>query len=205
MIFNLHLHRVWFFGPAVVLLVIGLSTNTAARGQSADGEAGFDFVKGSWWVDGFVLAGDGIGDERTRTIGGPGLGVSYYLKDRWAFRTEFVGFAIDQPDGLGDSDASAVGVSFLGRWHWVQRDRWSAFMDAGAGLLLSDPSVPAQGTHFNFMPQVGVGGTYEVRDGVHLTAGVRFLHISNAGLQGGDENNPGADHVTGFVGLMFAF
>lgn len=89
------------------------------------------------------------------------------------------------------------------RWHFVNKQTWSLFLEAGVGLLGASGEVPTGGTSFDFMPRAGGGMTYELSPGgPRIQAGVRWYHISNARING-DSNNPSRDGVMGFVGLMF--
>ncbi|MFO0861987.1 MAG: acyloxyacyl hydrolase [Phycisphaerales bacterium] len=89
------------------------------------------------------------------------------------------------------------------RWHFVNKQTWSLFLEAGVGLLGASGEVPTGGTSFDFMPRAGGGFTYEITPGgPRLQAGVRWYHVSNARIDG-DSNNPARDGVMGFVGIMF--
>jgi hypothetical protein len=71
-----------------------------------------------------------------------------------------------------------------------------------AGVSQATRAVPGGGTHFNFIEEAGVGGTYRLDDGVHLIAGVRYWHLSNAQIHGEDKN-PALNGVGAYVGLMW--
>ncbi len=104
-----------------------------------------------------------------------------------------------------DQFDSAWGGNFnaLLRWHFLNRQSWSLYTDAGAGVLYADTDVPEEGTEYNFTPQVGLGATFALGDGgARLMTGVRWHHISNARTQG-ERNNPGRDSVMGYVGISF--
>lgn len=102
-------------------------------------------------------------------------------------------------------DAAGVNAGFVLRWHFVNRDRWSLFGDAGIGLLFTTDDVPDGGTSFNFTPRAGLGATYRLTDGgVRLVAGARWHHVSNAAIDG-EDRNPDRDGIMGYVGLTFPF
>lgn len=107
-------------------------------------------------------------------------------------------FHFDQLD-----DSWGANFNTLLRWHLLNRDTWTLYADAGAGVLYADTNVPESGTEYNFTPQAGVGATFALGDGgARLMTGVRWHHISNARTQG-ERNNPGRDSVMGYVGISF--
>jgi len=107
----------------------------------------------------------------------------------------------DQP---GDN-AFSGNFSTIFRWHLINEDRWSVFIDAGVGALLSTDNVPRRGTSFNFTPRAGVGYTRRIADdGTRLITGLRWHHVSNARLLGGD-SNPSRDAPAVFLGVMIPF
>jgi len=114
------------------------------------------------------------------------------------------GFDTDDERGRSGDDGAAVGLDLLMRWHFFKNPRWSAYVEGGAGFIQTSSSFPSDGTHFNFTPQVGVGMLYALKQDIHLMGGLRWHHVSNAHLQGGD-NNPGYDSAVVYAGLLFSF
>jgi hypothetical protein len=108
------------------------------------------------------------------------------------------GDAILQPG----TDAGGGGASLMFRWHFVMRETWSLFADAGCGMLFTNEPVPCDGGRVNFTPRVGVGGTLDVGGDARLMAGVRWFHISNANT---GQDNPGRDSIQLFAGVTFPF
>ncbi len=103
-----------------------------------------------------------------------------------------------------DHDTGGINGNILLRWHFVNRETWSLYLDAGAGLLYVDDKVPFDGSHLNMTPQAGFGGSVQIdqdRD-IRLFGGVRWHHVSNANLAGSEEN-PGRDSILAYVGLDF--
>lgn len=189
---------------------IGLLSLIETAWQDADESARpvrTPFSSGAWTLD--VFGGGAtslVGDEIDGFFSG-GIGASYYLLDGVAVRGELIGAGFDQ-DG---NDAAAAGFNLLARAHYLRRDDWSLFAEAGAGILLSDPSVPDgdrrrndDGTHLNFTPTVGLGATYRLGTNTHLVATVRYVHISNAGIDGASRN-PSFDGIGAWIGLMWHF
>lgn len=104
----------------------------------------------------------------------------------------------------GGDSAFGLSASLGFRWHFLTRDRWTLFADAGIGLLGTTDTVPPEGTGFNFMPRVGVGFTHEIDESVRLIGGVRWHHISNARTRG-DDRNPSRDAALIYLGVVVPF
>lgn len=138
---------------------------------------------------------------------GMNIGVGYFFVDDLSINLEAVG-AFGTVHGNNnvnsDSPTEGGGLSLLFRWHMIQCGDLGFFADAGAGMLLTGLSYPADGTHFNFTPQVGLGVTYRIDQDLNLILGGRWHHISNANLHG-EDNNPGSDGAMVYAGLMLSF
>ena len=124
----------------------------------------------------------------------------YYLFDNFSINGELLGSYVNQPD----EDAILGGVGFFLRWHVLNPQPWSIFIDAGGGLSYADPEVPEFGTHFNFTAKGGAGVSYRLQDNLHLLGGVRYFHLSNGDIHG-RENNPSFDGIQIWAGLMWTF
>jgi len=98
--------------------------------------------------------------------------------------------------------ADLAGASLLAKYNFLVSRRWMPFVDAGGGLVWTDlaPRIPEESIQMEFLLQAGLGVHYFATDTVTLTAGVRFSHISNAGL---GERNTGLNAVMPYVGLSF--
>lgn len=98
--------------------------------------------------------------------------------------------------------ANAAGGSVLVKYNFLAFGRWMPYWDLGLGILWTDlaPRIPEQSTQLNFVLESGPGVQYFVTDRVALTLGVRFHHISNAGL--GDRNR-GLNSTLGYIGVSF--
>lgn len=97
-------------------------------------------------------------------------------------------------------DAFGGGFDMQLRWHFISEQDWSIFAEVGGGILGTTEPVPANGSDFNFTPNVGFGATYAINSTTRLYAGVRWFHISNAGLYA---KNPGRDSSSVWLGLSF--
>jgi hypothetical protein len=126
------------------------------------------------------------------------LSASYYIADDVAVGVEVSGYFVDQPD----DDTAALGGGLLLRWHFLQADRYTLFVDGGFGVSIADAEVPEGGTHFNYTPKGGGGATFRLGEDVHLVGGLRFFHQSNANIHG-RERNPSFDGAQYYVGVVF--
>lgn len=77
---------------------------------------------------------------------------------------------------------------FLMQWNIATGTRVTPFLNAGGGILLTSEKFPQETSHFNFTPQGGVGAYIFTSSTRAWVLGVRFHHISNAGLT---RHNPG--------------
>ncbi|MDH3503202.1 MAG: acyloxyacyl hydrolase [Nitrospirota bacterium] len=98
--------------------------------------------------------------------------------------------------------ASAFGGSLVVKYNFLNFGRWMPFWDGGAGMLWTDlgPRIPEQSTQFNFVLQTGPGMSYFMTEHMAVTVGVRFHHISNAGI---GERNIGLNAWLLNVGVSF--
>lgn len=159
--------------------------------------APFASAESKWWTLGTGVAYDFDGSTDIPLRGA----FSYFLADGVEFSLELAGWYFAQE---GD-DAVGASVSTIFRWHFFRKDPWTAYIDAGIGLMGASDEVPDGGTDFNFMPQAGAGVTRRLNDrGVRLQLGARWHHISNARIQGDDEN-PDRDSLMVYGGLIFPF
>lgn len=122
----------------------------------------------------------------------------YYFGDDVSLNAEVAGYFADQPN----DDTGILGGGLLLRWHFLQAERYTLFVDAGVGVTIAEAAVPEFGTHYNYTGKGGVGATIRLRDDLHLIGGARFFHLSNANLHGRDQN-PSHDGVQYYVGVMF--
>jgi len=149
----------------------------------------------SWLINGGVAS-----DFNDVTIGRSGLGVSYFVADDVSFDAELNHLYFDQEL----NDALGINLNLLIRWHaWHNKARtWSAYFDAGVGIMVSDEDVPDLGARFNFTPQIGGGMSFRVGNDSRLYVGTRWHHTSNANIF---EQNPGRDTVLVYAMIGFPF
>ena len=129
-------------------------------------------------------------------------GFGYHPWDNISINAEMVGGVVSAEDEGGES--GTVGGDLLVRYHFLRGDGWSLYGEAGSGFLQTSMSFPANGTHFNFTPQAGIGLLMDLDDNMHLMAGARWHHVSNARMQGVGQN-PGYDAAMIYAGVLLRF
>lgn len=162
------------------------------------------FSKGSWAVElwGSYIDSSAVSSEEVS--GGSGnLGVGYYLLDRLGVYAEVAGYGLSEGHHE-DADAAGGGFNLMLRWHFLKLDKLTLYVDGAAGLVEFGEDFPSGGTRFNFIERAGLGATYQLADKMHLMGGVRYLHLSNADIDGSDRN-PAFDALEYYAGLLFTF
>jgi len=157
-----------------------------------------EFAKGVWSVQTYAGYYNELGPH-DQEAGFATFGASYYFADNMSLGLELVGYGISQP---GD-DAFSGGPQVVFRHHLFNTRRSSFFLDLTTGFAEATVRVPEEGTRFNLYEQFGMGLTHDLYGNVHLLLGVRYYHMSNAGIEGQDRN-PSNNGIVGYVGLLFA-
>jgi hypothetical protein len=127
-------------------------------------------------------------------------GFTYGVREGLAIKIAFPLYHVWQRG----TDAYVFGTTWGVRGRLTRKPRWSAFWEAGVGVSEADTYVPPRGTRFNYFAIGGGGLTMRVRPGVHLLAGLRWVHVSNNGLAG-RSRNPDIEAVGPTVGMLFGF
>ena len=99
-------------------------------------------------------------------------------------------------------DAMGLNVSTQLRWHFINEDMWSMFLEGGVGLLRTSANVPSGGSEFNFTTQIGCGFSFDAGNYNRWLIGARWFHISNANTY---NNNPGRDSVMLWTGISIPY
>ena len=125
-----------------------------------------------------------------------------FLTDGFEFNFSLGGWHHDQEE----DDAQSINPAFGFRYHFMPKDPFNVYIEAGIGLLFSNDDVPADGTSTNFTPRAGVGTLIRLDEssGLRLDLGVRWHHISNATTSGSDDN-PSRDSIMVYTGIIFPF
>lgn len=128
------------------------------------------------------------------------VGIGYYFLPDNSLTTEITGLQGTQPG----PDVGAGAADLLLRTDMIHAPGWIGFIDFGPGVIESSHRIPPAGTDFNFFFKTGVGATVQLWGKTDLITGVRYLHISNAHLEG-PQRNPSLNAVEGYLGLLVRF
>lgn len=98
--------------------------------------------------------------------------------------------------------SDAAGASLVMKYNLLSFGRWMPFWDVGVGLLWTDlaPRIAEDSSQVNFALETGPGVQYFATRRIALTVGVRYHHISNAGI---GERNLGLDAVLPYAGISW--
>jgi opacity protein-like surface antigen len=96
----------------------------------------------------------------------------------------------------------AAGASLIMKYNLLSFGRWMPFWDVGVGLLWTDlaPRIAEDSSQVNFALETGPGVQYFVTTRMAVTVGVRYHHISNAGI---GKRNLGLDAVLPYAGVSW--
>jgi hypothetical protein len=128
------------------------------------------------------------------------FGYGKFLWDNFSFNVDVFGTYIRS--GIDDNGVG-LGLDVIFRQHFLMRndDTYSVYLDLGGGLEVQ--STEFAGTrNFNFRVLGGGGGTIKVTENVRLMGGLRYLHISDAGIDGG---GGGFDGYQIYIGIIIPF
>jgi hypothetical protein len=115
---------------------------------------------------------------------GPG-----FLRGRFEYAVDAVpAFVVFQPTNTA---YGAAVNPFALIWDFDTRGRVVPYLDLGGGVLFTNTQVPAGTSRINFTT-AGAVGVHFLAGKMNWTADVRFMHISNAGLE---TPNPGINTV----------
>jgi len=121
---------------------------------------------------------------------GPGV-----LRGRFEYAVDAVPvFMVFQPTNTA---YGAAVNPFALIWNFDTHRRVVPYVDLGGGALFTNTQVPAGTSKINFTSS-GAVGLHFLASKVTWTADVRFMHISNAGLE---KSNPGINTVELRLGL----
>ncbi|MHC5068357.1 MAG: acyloxyacyl hydrolase [Planctomycetota bacterium] len=106
---------------------------------------------------------------------------------------------LDYTEDSYASEALLSGRIPLGPMSWRQR----VFLDLSLGLFYSHDRVPPNnGTFFNFTEYAGIGYQHPLSASTDISLIVRYQHLSNAGIGGQPNTNPGIDASSLSLGLV---
>lgn len=149
----------------------------------------------------FNLYGGAATTDETGDVYTINFGAGYFFLDNVSINLDAnvaYGARKDAEDALGG------GLDLLFRWHFLRLDRFSTYVDGGAGIVAFEHEFPEGGTNFNFTLQAGFGATFQLNEDLILMGGLKWYHISNARTEG-IENNIGFDSAMIYGGIMLPF
>jgi len=148
------------------------------------------FFREAWGYNGHV-----------ESLAGAAAAFGYFPLDRLSVNAELLLFAGHQSSW----DTFAGGLCVYPRWVFLHRGRLALYLDAGAGVSMASRRLPEpSGTQFNFLILAGPGVSVRVAGAWALTGCLRYLHVSNGSVQGGDRN-PDIDSLGGQAGVLCSF
>jgi len=189
--------RVRFLG-AVTLGLLVTALAPPARAQQGPEKGGREFHV---WTGGGPSRPGGVRDIGVWNAGfrygwiltearGPSI-----LRGRLEYAVDAVPvFWFFQPGGT----AFGAGLSPLAlKWNFDVSSSVVPYVEAGAGMVFTSRDVPPGTGRINFTSG-GALGAHFLRGSGNLSAEIRFMHVSNAGLS---NNNPGINTIQVRIGL----
>src|SRR6476620_10365082 len=187
-------------GAIVAALVVCSLLANAQSSRPLEGQP-WDF--GVWAGGGFSVpggtkdthaanAGVRLGKVLTDDHGGS------FLRGNFEWSADLIPvYYLWQPKPALNSYAAAFNPLNL-KWNFTSCARTVPYLELGGGVLFSKHSVPLNTSHVNFVTHATLGFQFFNNDRRAFTAGVRYEHISNAGLS---VPNPGINTVQFQLGL----
>jgi hypothetical protein len=128
------------------------------------------------------------------------LGYGYFFMDDFSVNIDVLGSYIRS--GIDDNGVAA-GLDLILRQHPIKGpdNLWSLYLELGAGLQQQSTNF-AGNRKFNFRLLGGGGATFRVAESIRLMAGMRYFHVSDAGIEGG---GGGMDGLQFYAGSVFPF
>jgi hypothetical protein len=183
-------------GSSLAATATELNANPEKKNPLIGSGNGFSRGTRKWQTYASVAAGD-HGKGKMYALH---LGYGYFLRDYLSINIDVLGAYIRS--GIDDNGVAAgFDVIFRRHFSWVNDDLWSVYLDLGGGLQQQSTNF-AGNRRFNFRVMGGGGGTLRVTDHIRMIGGIRYLHISDAGIEGG---GGGFDGFMFYGGAMFPF
>jgi hypothetical protein len=187
-------------GAIVLLLLMSPIFTYAQSSKPLEGEP-WDF--GVWAGGGFSVSG-GTKDTTAFDAGvrlGKVLTDNHFgslLRGNFEWAADLIPvYYIWQPAPAINAYSAAFNPVNL-KWNFTSSARTVPYLELGGGVLFSNHAVPLNTSHVNFLTHATLGFQFFNNDRRAFTAGVRYEHISNAGLT---VPNPGINTVQFQVGV----
>ncbi len=119
------------------------------------------------------------------------------LSDRWMVYLE-PGFSV-----LGNKSSEWEAGTGIGLKYMLDLSKnIKGYFLIGSGLIYITYNSHYQSTHLNFQDNIGTGLLFFISKNKALGVGIRYRHISNAGIR---EPNDGIDDLIGTIGISLFF
>jgi len=152
--------------------------------------------KGAWEWGGWVQGGTGVGKRSSTDFiffgarGGRVLTSEHlpgFLRGTFELAAEVIPFEhVKQP--LAGTSTNGMGFNpVILKWNFTSGKRIIPYAEIAGGILVTGQDVPPGTNTLNFTPQGGMGFHF-LRDKKKqaVTAAIKYLHVSNAGLANGN-------------------
>ena len=127
------------------------------------------------------------------------VGFGYYFEDYQSLSLDLFGGYVRS--GI-DDNGGAIGFDVVYRNHFYRDDDdRTIFFDGGLGLQEASTNFSGE-RHFNFRIRVGFGASFELDERLRAFVGANYIHISDAGMEGG---GGGFDGPMLYGGVTFPF
>jgi lipid A 3-O-deacylase len=185
------------------ILALALASSVFANAQSSKPLDGQPWDLGFWAGGGFSVPG---GTKDTHTFnGGVRLGkvltgdhLGGFLRGNFEWSADLMPlYYIWQPAPAQNAYAAAFNPLNL-KWNFTSSTRTVPYLELGGGVLFSNHAVPLNTSHVNFLTHATLGFQFFNSERRAFAAGVRYEHISNAGLT---TPNPGINTVQFQLGM----
>jgi len=190
-------------GPAFTAAAIATLLVAATAGaQPADPAIADPFARRGWHLEVSAHAASETWTYNVshETLFGVAAGVTYGLRDGVVFIASGPLYYVDQRG----ADAYLLGATFGVRRRIYRARRASAYLEIDVGVSKADAITPPKGTQFNYLAAAAAGASVRLRDGLHLLAALRWIHVSNASLAG-PSRNPNTEAIGPQVGVLIGF
>ena len=128
------------------------------------------------------------------------VGFGEYFRDYQSISLDLFGGYVRS--GI-DDNGGAIGLDVVYRnhFHRDENDERTIFFEGGLGVQEASTNFSGE-RHFNFRIRVGFGASFELDDRVRAFVGANYIHISDAGMEGG---GGGFDGPMLYGGVTFPF
>ncbi|HEY1936914.1 MAG TPA: acyloxyacyl hydrolase [Candidatus Angelobacter sp.] len=189
-------------GGILILLLAAISVFASAQ-ESSQPLDGKPWDLGVWAAGGFSVPG-GTKDTKAidaglrfgKVLSGDHFGS--FLRGNFEWSADLIPiYYLVQPAPAKNAYSAAFNPVNL-KWNFTDFARTVPYLELGGGVLFSNHAVPLNTSHVNFLTHAMLGFQFFNNQRRAFTAGVRYEHISNAGLT---VPNPGINTVQFQVGL----